>query len=161
MFRVKRKVEQQEFWIERKRLPQVRVSSFYQKVNEVLEGMKFAEQVHGICRAAYCGENNGRPGIDPVVYFKMLMVGFFENIGSERGIAARCSDSLSIREFLNYELNESTPDHSSLSVIRQRLSAAMYQDVFELMLLTLESQGLLNGRNQGSDQIGVKISFKD
>jgi transposase len=151
MFRAKGKGEQQEFWIERKRLAQVQVSNFYQNVNEVLEGIKFAEQVHRICRPAYCGDNQGRPGIDPVVYFKMLMVGFFENIGSERGIAARCSDSLSIREFLSYELNESTPDHSSLSVIRQRLSGEMYQAVFELMLLSLERQGLLKGRNLGID----------
>jgi transposase len=67
------------------------------------------------------------PGIDPVVYLKMLMVGFFENLPSERAIAARCEDSLSVRAFLGYGLEESTPDHSSLSVIRQRLGAEIYQ----------------------------------
>jgi len=63
-----------------------------------------------------------------VVYFKMLLVGFFENLASERGIAARCADSLSIRQFLHYDLTEATPDHSSLSVIRGRLDAEVFQD---------------------------------
>ena len=63
----------------------------------------------------------GRPGIDPVVYRKMIMVGFFEDLPSERAIAARGADSMSIRAFLNYELPEKTPEHSSCTVIRQRL----------------------------------------
>jgi Transposase domain (DUF772) len=88
----------------------------------------------GHCASLPIGEEScgGRPGIDPVVYFKMLMVGFFEHLPSERAIAMRCADSLSIRAFLGYGLEESTPDHSSLSVIRGRFEPEIYQGVFDV-----------------------------
>jgi transposase-like protein DUF772 len=120
--------EQGEFWIERARVSKPKSQGFYSKLNEHLAAMDFAWQVWALCAPAYCEESRGgRPGIDPVVYLKMLMVGFFENLPSERAIAARCEDSLSVRAFLGYGLEESTPDHSSLSVIRQRLGAEIYQ----------------------------------
>jgi transposase len=81
----------------------------------------------------------------------MLMVGFFEDLSSERAIAARCADSLSVRGFLGYDLMEATPDHSSLSVIRQRLGVEIYQHIFELILETLHHHGLLKGRHLGID----------
>jgi transposase len=93
----------------------------------------------------------GHPGIDPEVYFKMLLVGFFENLPSERGIAARCADSLSIRAFLHYELQERTPEHSSFTVIRQRLSSEVYEQVFGVVLKALKKRGLLKGRHLGID----------
>ena len=106
--------------------------------------MDLARQVWAWCAPAYCEENRGgRPGIDPVVYLKMLMVGFFENLRSERAIAARCEDSLSVRAFLGYGLEESTPDHSSLSVIRQRLGPEIYQGIFEIMLSALNAFAFL------------------
>jgi len=77
----------------------------------------------------------------------MLMVGFFEDLPSERAIAARCADSIAIRQFLHYELAEATPDHSSLSVIRQRLDGPIYEAVFTLVLAALPAHGLLRGRN--------------
>jgi len=86
-----------------------------------------------------------------VVYLKMLMVGFFEDLSSERAIAARCADSLSVRGFLGYELCEATPDHSSLSVIRARLGVEIYQSIFELILEALRAHGLLKGRHLGID----------
>jgi predicted DNA-binding ribbon-helix-helix protein len=82
---------------------------------------------------------------------KMLMVGFFENLRSERAIAARCEDSLSLRAFLGYGLEESTPAHSSLSVIGQRLGPEIYQGVFEIMLSALKAHGLFRGRHLGID----------
>src|SRR6476660_2987103 len=113
--------KQQEFWIERRRVSKPPSQGFYSKLNEHLAAMDFARQVWALCEPAYRDESRGgRPGIDPVVYFKMLMVGFFDNLRSERSIAARCEDSLSVRAFLGYGLEESTPDHSSLSVIRHR-----------------------------------------
>ncbi|MDQ8192348.1 transposase [Roseibacillus persicicus] len=93
----------------------------------------------------------GRPGIDPAVYFKMLIIGFFENLPSERAIASRCADSLSLRSFLGYPLDQATPDHSSLSVIRYRLTCGMFQAVFELILKGLLEHELLKGRNLGID----------
>jgi transposase len=86
-----------------------------------------------------------------VVDLKMLMVGFFENLPSERAIAARCEDSLSVRVFLGYGLEESTPDHSSLSVIRARLGPEIYQGVFEVVLSALKAHGLFRGRHLGID----------
>ena len=86
-----------------------------------------------------------------MVYCKMLMVGFFENIASERGIAARCQDSISIRAFLGYDLTQDTPDHSTLSIIRDRLGEAIYDQIFLLVLQALQQHGLVKGRNIGID----------
>jgi transposase len=79
------------------------------------------------------------------------MVGFFENLPSERAIAARCDDSIAIRQFLHYDLTEATPDHSSLSIIRQRLGGPVYEQVFTLVLSALSEHGLLRGKNLGID----------
>jgi transposase len=108
-------------------------------------------QVRALCVPAYDKSGVGRPGVDPVVYFKMLMVGFFEDLPSERAIAARCADSMAIRQFLKYELTEATPDHSSLSIIRQRLDGPVYEQVFTLILSALQKHGLLRGKNVGID----------
>jgi hypothetical protein len=121
VFEKKKPESQEEFWIETRRLPKLNAGRFFQRVEEVLGEIGFGEQVHRLCRPAYSQRADGRPGIDPVVYFKMLMVGFFENLPSERAIAARCEDSLAVRAFLGYGLEEATPDHSGLSVIRRRL----------------------------------------
>ena len=104
-----------------------------------------------MCAPLYSSGEKGRPPIDPVVYFKMLMVGFLEHLPSERAIAARCGDSLMIRRFLGYELTEDTPDHSSFTVIRQRLSQEVYQSVFDIILEGLRRHGLLRGKNLGID----------
>ena len=151
--------EQGEFWIERSRLSKPKSQGFYRKLNEHLAAMDFARQVWALCAPAYCEESRGgRPGIDPVVYLKMLMVGFFENLRSERAIAARCEDSLSVRAFLGYGLEESTPDHSSLSVIRQRLGAEIYQGVFEVVLSALKAYGLFRGRHLGIDSSVIEAN---
>ena len=151
--------EQGEFWIERARVSKPKSQGFYSKLNEHLAAMDFARQVWTLCAPAYCEESRGgRPGIDPVVYLKMLMVGFFENLPSERAIAARCEDSLSVRAFLGYRLEESTPDHSSLSVIRQRLGAEIYQGVFEVVLSALKAYGLFRGRHLGIDSSVIEAN---
>lgn len=144
--------EQAEFWIEARKLPRATPSRFYELVERTLGKMEFSRQVWTLCRKAYAEEaKGGRPGIDPVVYLKMLMVGFFEDLPSERAIASRCADSLSVRGFLGYDLTEPTPEHSSLTVIRQRLGLEIYQQVFELILVALREHGLLKGRHLGID----------
>jgi transposase len=151
--------KQGEFWIERARVSRPKSQGFYSKLNEHLAGMDFARQVWALCAPAYCEESRGgRPGIDPVVYLKMLMVGFFENLRSERAIAARCEDSLSVRAFLGYGFEESTPDHSSLSVIRQRLGPEIYQGVFEVVLSALKAYGLFRGRHLGIDSSVIEAN---
>jgi len=107
--------------------------------------------VHCLCAPLYSSGEKGRPPIDPVVYFKMLMVGFLEDLPSERAMAARCGDSLMIRRFLGYDLHEETPHHSSFTVIRQRLTQEVYQAVFDIILEGLRRHGLLRGKNLGID----------
>jgi transposase len=158
VFERKEAEKQKEFWIETRRLPKLSAGGFFRQVEEVLAEIGFVEEVHRLCRAAYSQRSDGRPGIDPVVYFKMLMVGFFENLPSERAIAARCEDSLAVRSFLGYGLEEATPDHSSLSVIRRRLPAEVYQAVFELILKALKECGLLKGRHVGIDSSVIEAT---
>lgn len=144
--------KQEEFWVEKEQLPALKAGTFYRKLDATLGEMKFAEKVRELCRPSYKdASSGGRPGIDPAVYFKMLMIGFFENLPSERAIASRCEDSLSLRAFLGYDLTESTPDHSSLSVIRTRLGVEVYQSALEIVLSGLYEHGLLKGRDLGID----------
>ena len=124
---------------------------FYAKLEKTLHSFDFEGQARSLCASAYSANGRGRPGVDPVVYFKMLMVGFFEDIGSERGIAERCSDSIAVRAFLGYALTETTPDHSTLSIIRERLGPEVYDQVFILILSALDKHGLLKGKNVGID----------
>src|SRR5215212_9644172 len=132
MFSEKKKAAQAELWIVADEVVRSAGSGFYTKLEETLESFGFAAKVRELCAPAYDKSGVGRPGIDPVVYLKMIMVGFFEDLPSERAIAARCADSMSIRAFLQYELHEKTPEHSSFTVIRQRLALEVYQQIFTL-----------------------------
>jgi transposase len=151
MFSAKKKAAQSEFWIAADQVVTSAKGGFYAKLDETLESFGFAAKVRALCAPAYDKSGVGRPGIDPVVYLKMMMVGFFEDLPSERAIAARCADSIAIRQFLHYELTEATPDHSSLSIIRQRLDGPIYEQVFALVLSALQEHGLLRGKNLGID----------
>ena len=142
---------QPEFFVPSAQLVRPATSSFYTKLDQTLASFQFSEQARQLCAPAYSDNNLGRPGVDPAVYFKMLMIGFFENIASERGIAERCSDSISIRFFLGYDLTQATPDHSTLSIIRRRLGEETYQQVFLLILSALQQHGLVKGQNVGID----------
>ena len=144
--------KQEQFWVDTRNLPRATPNVFYRKLDEALRGMGFAESIRDICRPSYADdEKGGRPGIDPAVYFKMLVIGFFENLPSERAIANRCADSLSLRAFLGYGLDEDTPDHSSLSVIRNRLELDQFRRCHEVVLAGLRKAGLLKGRHLGID----------
>ena len=123
---------------------------FYEKLNEVLAAAGFDAFAEAQC-APYYAERLGRPSIPPGVYFRMLLVGYFEGIESERGIDWRVSDSLALREFLGYDLDEQTPDHSSLSRIRERLPLEVHADVFNWGLTVLAKEGLVRGKTLGID----------
>ena len=114
VFRKKAPEEAPTFWIATSDLPTTPAHAFYQQLDAALVQCRFGEQVRALAAPFYEMDvrKGGQPGIDPEVYFKMLMVGFFENVTSERAIAARCADSLAIREFLHYGLGERTPHHS-------------------------------------------------
>jgi transposase len=151
MFRPKKKEEQQTLWVPASDIVQGPVNRFYDRLDRELEKAGFHDAVRALCRPYYRDGGPGRLGIDPVVYFKMLMVGFFEGMTSERAIAARCADSLSVRHFLRYELTEATPHHSSLTRIRQRLPEEVYGEVFALILSALKKAKLVKGKKLGID----------
>ena len=134
MIRRKELPNQSEFWVQREKIVTVKGTTFYDQLADDLDKESFGDAVRELCAPYYSESAVGRPPVDPEVYFKMLMVGFFEKIGSERGIATRCEDSLSIRRFLRYDITEATPDHSTLSVIRERLPIEVYQEVFAFSL---------------------------
>ena len=115
----RKKSRQQELYVTTDSLPTSNGHVVYSKINQLLayEGDQWIEE---LC-ASFYSPSRGRPGIPPGTYFRMLLVGYFEGIQSQRGIAWRCADSLSLRKFLGIPLTDSTPDHSSMTHIRERL----------------------------------------
>lgn len=141
---------QQDFWVATTDLPRSEGHAFYEKLNKLLREVGFDEYVETLCQPHY-HDTMGRPGIPPGIYFRMLLVGYFEGIGSQRGIAWRCGDSLSLREFLSIPLSENTPDHSSLTRVRDRLPLSIHQQVFQFVLQVADAQGLLKGKTAAVD----------
>jgi transposase len=123
---------------------------FYRKLNRLLSEGGFDRWIEALCEPHYC-RGKGRPSVPPGVYFRMLLVGYFEGINSQRGIAWRCSDSLSLREFLGIPLGEDSPDHSSLSYIRNRLPLEVHEAMFVWVLALLQKKKLLAGKAVGVD----------
>lgn len=147
----RRNVEQQgQLWVPAGQLPRSPGHVFYQKLNELLAEAGFDRWAEELCRPFYA-DKMGRPGIPPGVYFRMLLVGYFEGISSQRGIAWRCADSLSLRKFLRMASNEDSPDHSSLSVIRERLPHEVHVAVFQWVLTLAREKKALNGKTLGVD----------
>ena len=142
--------QQGSFWIAADELPRSKGHVFYGKLNELLREAGFDAFVESLCEPYYHG-TMGRPGIPPGVYFRMLLVGYFEGLGSQRGIAWRCADSLSLREFLGVPLAEETPDHSSLTRVRDRLPLSAHVAVFQFVLRLADEHGLLKGKTVGVD----------
>jgi len=123
---------------------------FYARLNQVLRESGFDSFAEDRC-AKFYARGVGRPGIAPGVYFRMLLIGYFEGIDSERGIAWRCADSLGLREFLGCPPDRPTPDHSTLSVIRNRVDVETHQEAFDFVLGVLREHGLVKGRIVGVD----------
>lgn len=141
---------QRELWIAATDVPHGPGHPFYKKLNGLLCQRGFDEFAEGLCGGFY-HDSLGRPSIPPGVYFRMHLVGYFEGIDSERGIAWRCADSLALREFLGYTLTDGTPDHSSMSVIRNRMDVETHREVFTWVLAALADSNLLKGKTIGID----------
>ncbi len=150
MGRRKKRVRQEGLWTPTAALPVSAGHPFYQRLNQILDEKKFDEYVEAICEDFYAGEV-GRPGLSPGIYFRLLMVGYFEGIDSERGIAWRASDSLSIRSFVRIALDESVPDHSTISRIRRLMDVETHQAVFQWVLQVLAEKKPLKGTTIGVD----------
>jgi transposase len=140
---------QQEFWVATQDMSAVPRHAFYDELNRLLADAGFDKWVEEFCEPYYA--KGGRPSIPPGVYFRMVLIGYFEGIDSQRGIAWRCADSRSLRRFLGYTETEETPDHSSLTKIRQRLPLEVFTEVFGFVLEMVDEQGLLKAKTVGVD----------
>jgi transposase len=141
---------QPDLWVPTTDLPRSPGHAFYDQLNQLLAEAGFDRHVEELCRAHYA-DGVGRESIPPGVYFRMLLVGYFEALDSQRGIAWRCADSLSLRAFLGVPLGEATPDHSSLTKIRQRLPLEVHDQVFVFVLRLAQEKKLLRGKTVGVD----------
>jgi len=155
----KRRQRQESLFITAEDLPRSDGHPFYQKLNGLLAEADFDRWIERRCRPYYeQEEQRGQPSIPPGVYFRMLLVGYFEGIDSQRGIAWRCADSLSLRTFLGVPLGEATPDHSTLSVTRKRLGVEVFDEVFQFVLGIADKKQLLSGKAAGVDSTTLEAN---
>ena len=146
----KRQPKQGELFIPTDAIPEAPGHPFYRRLNALLADAGFDPFVEQLCLPCYA-QDIGRPGIPPGTYFRMLFIGYFEGIDSQRGIAWRCADSRSLQQFLGCLPTEATPDHSSLTRLRKRLTEAVHENVFAFVLKLADAHGLLHARTVGVD----------
>jgi len=147
---------QMEFWVPAEKLGNGPRNVFYDRLNQLLAETDFDRQLEEAVEPYY--EKTGRKGLPPGVYFRMIFIGYFEDISSQRGIAWRCDDSRSLARFLGYAPGEPTPDHSTLSLTRARLPMEVHQFAFELILAAANEHGLLKGKTIGVDATDLEAN---
>ena len=153
----RRRGERQEsLWVEAKKLGGGPRNVFYDRLNQVLAKIEFDRQLETAVAPYY--QKTGRKGLPPGVYFRMIFIGYFEDISSQRGIAWRCEDSRSLARFLGYAPGETTPDHSTLSLTRERLPTEIHHLAFELVLQAAQEHGLLKGKTIGVDATDLEAN---
>lgn len=141
--------KQDPIWIEAALLATPAAHPFYERLNKLLEKRGFDRFAGEACRKFY--SRTGRPGLAPGIYFRLLLVGYFEGIDSERGIAWRAADSFALRSFLGYELHQTTPDHTTISRTRRLIDVETHRSVFTWVLGMLAQEGLLKGNTVAID----------
>ena len=146
----KRRGDQEPLWVSGSDLPRSSGHPFYERLNDLLESAGFDEFAESEC-ARFYAERLGRPSLCPGTYFRLLLLGYFEGLDSERGIAWRAQDSLSIRRFLGLGLTESSPDHSTISRTRRLIDVETHGKVFSWVLCRLAESGLVSGKTVGVD----------
>jgi transposase len=145
-----RETDQPPLWIAMSDLPASPGHPFYARLNVVLDAHGFDRFVEGQCRRFYAPVM-GRPSLAPGQYFRLLLVGYFEGIDSERGIAWRAADSLAVRSFVRLALNEAAPDHSTISRTRRLIDVETHRAVFTWVQQRLVEAGLLKGQTIAID----------
>jgi transposase len=145
-----RREHQEELWIASCTLARPASHPFYERLNQLLAQHNFDRYVEGKCQRFYAA-TMGRPGLAPGIYFRLLLVGYFEGIDSERGIAWRAGDSLCIREFVGIPLKEGAPDHTTISRTRRLIDVETHRQVFGWVLELLADAGLVKGKRIGID----------
>src|ERR1700680_3657645 len=148
---------QEAIWIAQHTLARGLSHPFYERLNQLLEGNHFDTFVEGLCQRFYA-KKRGRPRLAPGLYFRLLLIGYFEGIDSERGIAWRAQDSLALRSFLGIALDESPPDHSTLSRTRRLMDVETHREVFAWVLRILAEQGLLKGQTLAIDSTTLEAN---
>ena len=146
----RRKTRQGGLWVSTSDLPKSPGHPFYARLNKVLDSNGFDRFVESRC-AAFYAPVLGRPSLTPGRYFRLLAVGYFEGLDSERGMSWRAADSLAIRSFLNLGLDETAPDHSTISRTRRLIDVETHGEVFTWILERLAHAGLLHGKTIGVD----------
>ena len=149
--------QQEEIWIANAELARSPGHPFYQRLNELLDSEKFDLFVEGLCGKFYAARM-GRPSLVPGIYFRALLIGYFEGIDSERGIAWRLADSLALRQFVRIGITESTPDHSTISRTRRLIDLETHRAVFAWVLGLLADRGLIQGKRVGIDATTLEAS---
>ena len=146
----KRRQRQEQLWVTHTELVTGPGHPFYKRLSQLLDGEKFDEFCEQEC-AKFYADSNGRPSLTPGTYFRLLLVGYFEGIDSERGIAWRVADSLGLRKFLGFGLDEETPDHSTISRTRRLMDVDTHRKVFFWALGLLADRELVKGKTVAID----------
>ena len=157
MGRRNQRQRQKGLWVAAADLPQTAAHPFYRRLNELLDEHGFDDFAEQRCEQFYAA-HMGRPSLTPGSYFRCLLIGYLEGIDSERGIAWRLADSISLRRFLAIELDESTPDHSTISRTRRLIDVETHREVFTWVLQLLAKQGLLKGGTIAVDATTLEAS---
>jgi transposase len=145
----KRHAKQASMWVATQDLPRSAAHPFYARLNQILGQQDFDGFVEGLCARFYA--DDGRPGLPPGRYFRLLLIGYFEGLDAERAIAWRAADSFALREFLGLVLPEAPPDHSTISRPRRLIDLETHEAVFTWMLQRLADAGLVKGKTVGID----------
>jgi transposase len=153
----KRKLIEPRLFLTCHDLPQSEGHPFYVMVNRVLAESQFDHYVEGACQKFYA-DRMGRPSVAPGVYFRMMLIGYFEGLDSERGIAWRCADALSLRQFIGAAIDQSVPDHSSVSRTRRLIDLETHQEVFRFVLHLLAQKKLVKGKTIGVDSTTLEAN---
>ena len=152
----KKRQRQEELWYGGE-LPTAPGHPFYKRLNEVLDAAQFDPFCESNC-AAFYHQKLGRPSLPPGQYFRVMMIGFFEGLDSERGIAWRLADSLTLRQFLSIGLDEMTPDHVTISRTRRLIDGETHQRIFTWVLERLAQSGLIKGKTIGVDSTTLEAN---
>src|ERR687898_1687773 len=147
----KRKRDRQPaMWLTTTDLPTAASHPFYRRLNQLLREHGFDDFVEAQC-AAFYADTMGRPSVPPGIYFRLLLIGYFEGIDAERGIAWRAADSLALRDFLGIGLHQAPPHHSTISRTRRLIDVETHRAVFTWILQVLATADLIKGKTIGVD----------
>src|SRR5215204_5897882 len=144
----RKRARQPAMWVATTELPTSASHPFYARLNQVLAEQAFDDFAERLC-ASFYADTMGRPGLPPGIYFRLLLIGYFEGIDSERGIAWRAADSFALRDVLGIGLDSAPPDHSTISRTRRLIDLETHRAVFTWVLRCLSTAGLVKGKTIG------------